>query len=75
MFAKYGEKKNRNTARLKFLISKLGMDEFKRRVYGRARGARRPSRSGPSISQTSAQYRRAALRKPAFLQIKKAADR
>jgi sulfite reductase (ferredoxin) len=32
VFARYGEKKNRNTARLKFLISKIGLDEFKRRV-------------------------------------------
>jgi len=32
VFARLGEKKNRNTARLKFLISKLGLDEFKRLV-------------------------------------------
>src|SRR4029079_3355204 len=32
VFAKYGEKKNRNTARLKFLVNKIGFDEFKRRV-------------------------------------------
>jgi len=32
VFARLGEKKNRNTARLKFLVSKLGMDEFKRLV-------------------------------------------
>ena len=30
VFARLGEKKNRNTARIKFLISKLGLDEFKR---------------------------------------------
>jgi sulfite reductase (ferredoxin) len=32
VFARLGEKKNRNTARLKFLISKLGMEEFRRLV-------------------------------------------
>ena len=32
VFAQLGEKKNRNTARLKFLVVKLGLDEFKRLV-------------------------------------------
>ncbi|MBV8729231.1 MAG: nitrite/sulfite reductase [Acidobacteriia bacterium] len=32
VFARLGEKKNRNTARLKFLIQKLGLEEFKRLV-------------------------------------------
>ena len=32
VFARLGEKKNRNTARLKFLISKLGVEEFMRLV-------------------------------------------
>ncbi len=32
VFTKYGEKRNRNTARIKFLVNKLGFDEFKRRV-------------------------------------------
>ncbi len=32
VFARMGEKKNRNTARLKFLVAKLGLDEFKRLV-------------------------------------------
>jgi sulfite reductase (ferredoxin) len=32
VFARLGEKKNRNTARLKFLISKLGVEEFTRLV-------------------------------------------
>ncbi len=32
VFARLGEKKNRNTARLKFLVNKLGMDEFRRLV-------------------------------------------
>jgi sulfite reductase (ferredoxin) len=32
VFARLGEKKNRNTARLKFLVSKLGIGEFKKLV-------------------------------------------
>jgi sulfite reductase (ferredoxin) len=32
VFARLGEKKNRNTARLKFLVNKLGLEEFKRAV-------------------------------------------
>src|SRR5262249_61988176 len=32
VFARLGEKKNRNTARLKFLLTKLGMEEVKRLV-------------------------------------------
>ncbi len=32
VFARLGEKKNRNRARLKFLVAKLGIDEFKKLV-------------------------------------------
>jgi sulfite reductase (ferredoxin) len=32
VFARLGEKKNRNKARLKFVVAKLGIDEFKRIV-------------------------------------------
>jgi len=32
VFARLGEKKNRNRARIKFLVSKLGIDEFRREV-------------------------------------------
>src|ERR1700676_833696 len=32
VFARLGEKKNRNTARMKFLVAKLGMEEFKKLV-------------------------------------------
>jgi sulfite reductase (ferredoxin) len=32
VFARLGEKKNRNTARLKFLVSKMGIEEFRRVV-------------------------------------------
>ncbi len=33
VFARLGEKRNRNRARLKFLIGKLGIEEFQRLVY------------------------------------------
>lgn len=33
VFARLGEKRNRNRARLKFLVSKLGIEEFRRLVY------------------------------------------
>lgn len=32
VFARLGEKKNRNTARMKFLINKIGLDEFRKLV-------------------------------------------
>jgi sulfite reductase (ferredoxin) len=32
VFARLGEKKNRNTARLKFLVNKVGLEEFRRLV-------------------------------------------
>lgn len=32
VFARLGEKKNRNRARIKFLVAQLGIEEFKRRV-------------------------------------------
>ena len=32
VFARLGEKKNRNTARLKFLVNKLGLEEFRKLV-------------------------------------------
>jgi sulfite reductase (ferredoxin) len=33
VFARLGEKKNRNRARLKFVVQKLGIDEFRRLVF------------------------------------------
>lgn len=33
VFARLGEKRNRNRARLKFLVAQLGIDEFRRLVY------------------------------------------
>lgn len=38
VFARLGEKKNRNTARLKFLVNKLGLEEFKKLVLEERKG-------------------------------------
>jgi len=38
VFARLGEKKNRNTARLKFLVNKLGLEEFRRLVLEERKG-------------------------------------
>ncbi len=37
VFARLGEKKNRNKARVKFLVQKLGIDEFRRLVFEEVR--------------------------------------
>ena len=33
VFSRLGERKNRNKARMKFVVAKLGIDEFRRQVY------------------------------------------
>jgi sulfite reductase (ferredoxin) len=38
VFARHGEKKNRNTARLKFLVNKIGLEEFRRLVLEERKG-------------------------------------
>ncbi|MBI3854749.1 MAG: nitrite/sulfite reductase [Planctomycetes bacterium] len=38
VFARLGEKKNRNTARLKFLVNKLGLEEFRKLVLEERKG-------------------------------------
>ena len=73
MFAKYGEKKNRNTARLKFLVNKIGFDEFKRRV-DEERAALEPDPRWTDYLQHLPDTDEQPLRKPEFLQIKNSAD-
>ena len=68
VFARLGEKKNRNTARLKFLVAKLGIDEFKRLVLEeRAKLAYDPRWTGflKDIDRAEEQ----PLKPPALLQI------
>jgi len=73
VFAKYGEKKNRNTARLKFLINKIGFDEFKRRVADE-RAALEPDPRWTEYLQHLPDTDEQPLRAPEFLQIKNAAS-
>ena len=47
VFARLGEKKNRNRARLKFLVQKLGIDEFRGSSTRSARRSRTTT-AGPS---------------------------
>ena len=69
VFAKYGEKKNRNTARLKFLVNKIGIDEFKRRVE-EERAALEPDPRWTDYLQHLSDTDEQPLRKAEFLQIK-----
>jgi sulfite reductase (ferredoxin) len=71
VFARLGEKKNRNTARLKFLVSKLGIDEFKRLVT-EERAALAPDPRWTSFLADAPGYREEALKQPALLQIEPA---
>ncbi len=74
VFAKYGEKKNRNTARLKFLIIKIGFDEFKRRLRRNAQRSS-PIHAGPSISNICPKPTSSRCTPAEFLQIKNSARR
>src|SRR5262245_48406818 len=68
VFARLGEKKNRNTARLKFLVTKLGMDEFKRLVL--AERASLPDEPvWTAYLKDIPAYKEAPLKPPSLLQI------
>ena len=73
VFAKYGEKKNRNTARLKFLINKIGFEEFRHRVE-EERAALVPEARWTDYLQHLPDTDEQPLRAPQFLQIKNSAD-
>jgi sulfite reductase (ferredoxin) len=68
VFARLGEKKNRNTARLKFVIQKTGLEEFKRLVM-EERKTLVPEARWTEYLKDVAAYREEALRPPALLQI------
>ncbi|MGH9631809.1 MAG: nitrite/sulfite reductase [Bryobacteraceae bacterium] len=68
VFARLGEKKNRNTARLKFLVSKLGIEEFKRLVL-EERALLTPDPAWTDYLKDVPAYEEQPLRPPAFLQI------
>jgi sulfite reductase (ferredoxin) len=68
VFARLGEKKNRNTARLKFLIQKIGLEEFKRLV-AEERKILTPEARWTDYLKDVAAYREEASKPPALLQI------
>ncbi len=68
VFARLGEKKNRNTARLKFLVSKLGIDEFKKLVLAEREILPYDSRWTDYLKDVPA-YAEEPLRQPSLLQI------
>ena len=69
VFARLGEKKNRNTARLKFLVSKLGLDEFKRLVLEDRRTLANDDRWTAYLADVDRSHVEQALKPPSFLQI------
>ncbi len=73
VFARLGEKKNRNTARMKFLIAKLGMEEFKRLVV-EERAALPYEPRWTSYLADVERYEETPLKPPGLLQISPAAD-
>src|SRR5205807_2170136 len=66
VFARLGEKKNRAAARIKFLVTKLGIDEFRRLVL-EEREALPPDPRWPSYLQDADKYRETPLKPPATL--------
>jgi sulfite reductase (ferredoxin) len=68
VFARLGEKKNRNTARMKFLVAKLGIDEF-RRLVEEERQKLTPDPRWTDYLKDVAAYKEEPLRDPGLLQI------
>ena len=69
VFARLGEKKNRNTARLKFLVNKLGLDEFKRLVMEERAALPYDPRWTSGFAAAIEATRESPSRPPALLQI------
>jgi sulfite reductase (ferredoxin) len=68
VFARLGEKKNRNTARLKFLVTKLGIEEFKRLVLAE-RATLSPDPAWTAYLRDIPTYQEQPLKPPSLLQI------
>jgi sulfite reductase (ferredoxin) len=68
VFARLGEKKNRNTARLKFLVTKLGIEEFKRLVLAE-RATLPPDPAWTAYLRDIPTYQEQPLKPPSLLQI------
>lgn len=68
VFARLGEKKNRNTARIKFLIAKLGIPEFKR-IVAEERATLTPDPAWTSYLEAVETKPERPLRDPGLQQI------
>ena len=73
VFARLGEKKNRNTARLKFVIQKIGLEEF-RRLVARERSMLKPEPRWTEYLTEVPAYREEARKPGALLEISGALD-
>ena len=73
VFARLGEKKNRNTARLKFVIQKIGLEEFKR-VVMEERKTLKPEPRWTEYLKDVVAYREEASQPARLLQISGQAD-
>ncbi len=72
VFARLGEKKNRAAARMKFLVAKLGIPEFRRLVTEERAGLAPDERWTSYLGQVSADQEQ-PLKAPSLLQISQAA--
>ena len=68
VFARLGEKKNRNTARLKFVVSKLGIEEFRRVVLEERAGLKYDPRWTSYLKEAHV-HQEEALKPASLLQI------
>ncbi len=66
VFARLGEKKNRSRARIKFLVAKLGVDEFRRLVLGERDKLPEDARWTDYVEEAP-QYRETPLKEAAHL--------
>jgi sulfite reductase (ferredoxin) len=73
VFARLGEKKNRNTARLKFVIQKIGLEEFRRLVALERSTLKAEPRWTEYLKEVPA-YREEARKPGALLEISGAHD-
>ena len=73
VFARLGEKKNRNTARLKFVIQKIGLEEFRRLVALERSTLKAEPRWTEYLTEVPA-YREEARKPGALLEISGALD-
>lgn len=69
VFARLGEKKNRAKARMKFLIEKIGMDEFKRQVEEERAKLLHDDSWTAQLEKASSEYRDEPGRAPSDLKI------